>query len=96
MITIFCDFSQVFRKYQCYDQFFQNLALFWFKNAHFFAKFFGKNNLENHNIGPRGRVCFQKSSRLTFACMKLQPSTECVCSIRQRIKAKLAFQEVIN
>jgi hypothetical protein len=33
----------VFLKNQCYDQFFQNLALFWVKNANFFAKFFGEN-----------------------------------------------------
>jgi hypothetical protein len=29
---------------------FHNLALFWVKNANFFAEFFGK---KNHNIGPR-------------------------------------------
>jgi hypothetical protein len=47
----------VFLKYQCYDQFFQNLALFWVKNAHFFAKFFGENIFFNHNIGPRQWYC---------------------------------------
>jgi hypothetical protein len=32
---------------------FQNLALFWVKNANFFAKFFGENTyFKNHNIGP--------------------------------------------
>jgi hypothetical protein len=30
-----------------------NLALFWFKNAYFFANVFGENLLKNHNIGPR-------------------------------------------
>jgi hypothetical protein len=29
------------------------LALFWVKNANFFAEFFGENILKNHNIGPR-------------------------------------------
>jgi hypothetical protein len=29
-----------------------NLALFWVKNANFFAEFFGENILTNHNIGP--------------------------------------------
>jgi hypothetical protein len=53
MITIFCDFCTifgkkigVFLKNQCYDHFFQNLALFWVKNANFFAKFFGENILK--------------------------------------------------
>jgi hypothetical protein len=35
-----------------WSTFFQNLALFWVKNANFFAKFFGENILKNHNIGP--------------------------------------------
>jgi hypothetical protein len=41
---IFGEKIGVFLENQCYDQFFfQNLALFWVKNAHFFAKFFGEN-----------------------------------------------------
>jgi hypothetical protein len=28
-----------------------NLALFWVKNANFFAEFFGENILKNRNIG---------------------------------------------
>jgi hypothetical protein len=32
--------------------FFQNLALFWVKNANFFAKIFGENIFKNHNIDP--------------------------------------------
>jgi hypothetical protein len=43
---IFSEKIGVFLKYQCYDQFFQNLALFWVKNANFFAKFFGENILK--------------------------------------------------
>jgi hypothetical protein len=29
-----------------------NLALFWVKNANFFAEFFGENIFKNRNIGP--------------------------------------------
>jgi hypothetical protein len=50
MITIFCDFSQFsakklafFTKTNVMINFFQNLALFWDKNAIFFAEFFGEN-----------------------------------------------------
>jgi hypothetical protein len=51
MITIFCDFSRNFRQKKLafftntnvIINFFQNLALFWVKNANFFAKFFGEN-----------------------------------------------------
>jgi hypothetical protein len=45
MITIFCEKIGVFLKYQCYlwSHFFQNLALFWVKNANFSAKVFGEN-----------------------------------------------------
>jgi hypothetical protein len=61
MITIFCEFCQfsaekigVFlRKPMLWSKFFNNLALFWVKNANFFADFFGENILKNHNIGPR-------------------------------------------
>jgi hypothetical protein len=53
-VTIFCDFCQFsakklafILKNQCYDHFFYlNLALFWVKNANFFAKFFGENILK--------------------------------------------------
>jgi hypothetical protein len=51
MITIFCDFSQfsaknwLFSSIPMLRSFFQNLALFWVKNAKFFAKFFGENIL---------------------------------------------------
>jgi hypothetical protein len=50
MITIFCDFRQFlaeklpfFSKTNVMINFFQNLALFWDKNANFFAEFFGEN-----------------------------------------------------
>jgi hypothetical protein len=33
--------------------FLQKLAVDWAKNANIFTKFFGENNLKNHNIGPR-------------------------------------------
>jgi hypothetical protein len=52
MITIFCDFRQCstiffgenagFLKNQCFDQILNNLALFWVKNAIFFADFLRK------------------------------------------------------
>jgi hypothetical protein len=41
--TILGEKIGVFLKNQCYDQFFQNLALFLVKNANFFAGFFGEN-----------------------------------------------------
>jgi hypothetical protein len=43
IFPIFGEIIGVFLKHQCYDQFFQNLALFCVKNANFFAKFFGEN-----------------------------------------------------
>jgi hypothetical protein len=50
MITIFGDFSQFSAKKLVFFlntnvmiNFFQNLALFWVKNANFFAKIFGEN-----------------------------------------------------
>jgi hypothetical protein len=43
---IFSEIIGVFLKYQCYYQPFQNLALFWVKNANFFAIFFGENILK--------------------------------------------------
>jgi hypothetical protein len=44
MITIFGEKIGVFLKNQRDDQlFFLNLALFWDKNANFFADFFGEN-----------------------------------------------------
>jgi hypothetical protein len=53
MITIFCDLCQFsakklsfFSKTNVMIQFLHNLALFWAKNANFFAKFFGENILK--------------------------------------------------
>jgi hypothetical protein len=50
MITIFGDLSQFSAKKLAFFlitnvmlNFFQNLALFWVKNANFFANFFGEN-----------------------------------------------------
>jgi hypothetical protein len=50
MITIFCNFGQFsakkmafFSKTNVRIHFLHNLALFWVKNAIFFAKFFGEN-----------------------------------------------------
>jgi hypothetical protein len=50
MITIFCDFWQFsakklafFSKTDVVIKIFHNLALFWFKNANFFAEFFAEN-----------------------------------------------------
>jgi hypothetical protein len=42
-LPIFGEKNGVFLKNQCYDQIFENWALFWVKNANFFAKFFGEN-----------------------------------------------------
>jgi hypothetical protein len=53
--AIFPNFWQkigVFLKYQCFDHFYQNLALFWVKNANFLRNFSAKI-FKNHNIGPR-------------------------------------------
>jgi hypothetical protein len=36
----------VFLKHQCHDPILHNLALFWAKNANFFAKFFSENILK--------------------------------------------------
>jgi hypothetical protein len=50
MITIFCDFRQFsakklafFPKTNVMIKILHNLALFWVKNANFFAEFFGEN-----------------------------------------------------
>jgi hypothetical protein len=50
MITIFCDFCQFsakklafFSKTNVMIKFLNNLALFWVKNANFFAEFFSEN-----------------------------------------------------
>jgi hypothetical protein len=63
MITIFGDFPQFsekklafFLKTNVMINLFLNLALFWVKNANFFAKIFGENIFKNHNIGPRQKV----------------------------------------
>jgi hypothetical protein len=53
--AIFANFrgkNGIFLKNQCYDHILHNLALFWVKNANFFAEFFGENIFKNHNIGP--------------------------------------------
>jgi hypothetical protein len=42
MITILVIFANFFKN-QCFDNFFHKLAIFWAKNAIFFAKFFGEN-----------------------------------------------------
>jgi hypothetical protein len=59
MITIFGDFWQFsakklafFSKTNVMIKILYILALFWVKNAEFFAEFFGENILKNHNIGP--------------------------------------------
>jgi hypothetical protein len=59
MITIFCDFRQFsakklafFSKPNVMIKFLHYLALFWVKNANYFAKIFGENIFKNHNIGP--------------------------------------------
>jgi hypothetical protein len=59
MITIFGDFCQFSAKKLAFFlnanvmiNFLPNLALFWVKNADFFAKIFGENILKNHHIGP--------------------------------------------
>jgi hypothetical protein len=41
-----------FSKTNVMIQFLHNLALFWVKNDNFFAKFFRRKYLKNHNIGP--------------------------------------------
>jgi hypothetical protein len=50
MVTIFCDFRQFsakklafFSKTNVRIKILHNLALFWAKNANFFAEFFGEN-----------------------------------------------------
>jgi hypothetical protein len=59
--TIFCDFPQfsatklaLFLNNNVVIYFFQNLALFWVKNANFFVKFFGENILTIITSVPRG------------------------------------------
>jgi hypothetical protein len=59
MITIFCDFRPFsakklafFSKTNVMMKILHNSALFWVKNANFFADFFGENIEKNHNIGP--------------------------------------------
>jgi hypothetical protein len=72
IITIFCDFSKFsakkfafFSKTYVMIKILHNLALFWVKNANFFAEFFGENILKNHNIGPRcsSRIIFLKAKK---------------------------------
>jgi hypothetical protein len=54
----------VFLKNQCYDQFFQNLALFWAKNVNFFAKIFGENILKIITSVPGYFWNFQKTAHI--------------------------------
>jgi hypothetical protein len=59
LLTIFCDFWQFSaKKPMLWSKFLHNLALFWVKNANFFAKFFAEKYLKNHNIGPRSSQNF--------------------------------------
>jgi hypothetical protein len=46
------------RKTNVMIRFLNNLALFWVKNAIFFADFFRQKYLRNHNIGPRSFIIF--------------------------------------
>jgi hypothetical protein len=59
MITIFCDFCQFsakklafFSKTNVMIKILHNLALFWVKNANFFADFFRRKYFKNRNICP--------------------------------------------
>jgi hypothetical protein len=52
MITIFGEKMAFFLNTNVMINFFQNLALFWVKNANFFATFFRRKYFKNHNIGP--------------------------------------------
>jgi hypothetical protein len=45
-----------------------NLALFWGKKANFFAEFFSKNILKNHDIGPGDNPFFKKNRH----CVKVR------------------------
>jgi hypothetical protein len=40
----------IFSKTNVMIKILDNLALFWVKNANFFAEFFGENIFKNHNI----------------------------------------------
>jgi hypothetical protein len=72
MITIFCEFGQFsakkfafFSKPMLWSNFFQNLALFWVKNANFFVKFFGENILNIITSVP-GRHLNRRDSRINY------------------------------
>jgi hypothetical protein len=64
-IIIFWDFPQfsarngVFLKYQYYDHFLHNFALFRVKNANVFAKYFGENILKIVTSVPADRYVVQ-------------------------------------
>jgi hypothetical protein len=60
-LQIFGEKNGVFLKNQCYDQFFQKLALFWVKNANFFAKFFGENIFKIITSVPGTDVMIKKN-----------------------------------
>jgi hypothetical protein len=63
-LTIFGETIGVFLKNQCYDQFFQNLALFRVKNANFLAKFFGENIFKIITLVPVSLFKFCTSTNL--------------------------------
>jgi hypothetical protein len=56
-LTIFDEKMAFFLKPMLWSKIFHNLALFWVKNANFFAEFFGENIFKNHNIGPSIELC---------------------------------------
>jgi hypothetical protein len=75
LITIFFDLCQfsatkigVFLNDQCYDLFFQKLAVIWAKNANIFATFFGENILKMITAVPGhpGRSKSRKYFNLLF------------------------------
>jgi hypothetical protein len=89
MITIFCDFCQLLAKKlallknQCYDQFFQKLAVVWAKNANYFANFFGENNFKiitsvpGHPESLRGkRKTFLKQTKTRQSTQKEEEEEE--------------------
>jgi hypothetical protein len=53
-----------FSKTNVMIKFLHNLALFWAKNAKFFAKKFRRKYFQNHNIGPRSSKHFWRKKTL--------------------------------
>jgi hypothetical protein len=71
MITIFCDFQQfsakklaLFTKTNVKIKFLNNLALFWVKNANFFADFFGENILKSITAVPGAAVTQRQGDQI--------------------------------